>query len=147
MIPRARWVGPATVGFLAVLGLSLSPTVHDTSALYAGTTTPGVNALAGGSFSPGVAPPVTRTARGVNTQLSWPAVTFSSGTAPAYLVTRIQQDGTRTAVCTGADSPVFSGSLMTCVDRKPGAAALYTEQPVLVVGGQVTWSLPPSTPA
>ncbi|MEY2768040.1 MAG: hypothetical protein RI912_1703, partial [Actinomycetota bacterium] len=32
-------------------------------------------------------------------------------------------------------------------DRKPGAAVLYTEQPVLVVGGQVTWSLPPSTPA
>ena len=78
-----------------MLGLSLSPTVHDTSALYAGTTTPGANALAGGSFSPGVAPPVTRTARGVNTQLSWPAVTFSSGTAPAYLVTRIQQDGTQ----------------------------------------------------
>lgn len=130
-----------------MLGLSLSPTVHDTSALFVGTTTPGANALVGGSFSPGVAPAVTQTNRGVNVRLSWPVVTFSSGAAPSYLVTRIQQDGTTTAVCTGVDSPVVTGQSVTCSDRKPGAGSLYVQQPVLVVGGQVTWSLPPSTPA
>lgn len=146
-MPRARRAALVTAGLVLVAIDSLSPAVHDSSALWAATTSPGTNVLGGGSFSVPVAPSVSRVARGVNIALSWPAVSFSSGTEVSYLVTRIQADGSRVAVCTGADLPVFSGTSMTCTDKRPPAGSLYTEQPVLSVGGQVTWSLPPSTPA
>ena len=146
-MPRARWAALALAGLACVATDSLPPAVHDTSALFAGVTAPSSHALGGGQFSPGVAPPVTRSERGVNVFLSWPAVTFSSGAGPSYLVTRVQTDGARVSVCTGAESPVVSAGTVSCTDRKPPAGSLYSEQPVLLTGGQVTWSLPPSVPA
>lgn len=146
-MPRARWVALALAGLLGVAIDSLPPTVHDTSALFAGVTAPRSHRLGGGSFSPAVAPAVTRTARGVNVFLTWPAVTFSSGASPSYVVTRFQTDGTQVSVCTGADAPVVSAGTASCTDKKPQAGSLYSQQPVLLAGGQVTWSLPPSIPA
>ena len=146
-MPRARWAALALGGLLGVAVDSLPPTVHDTSALFAGGTTPRSHLLGGGRFSPAIAPAVTRTVRGANVFLAWPAVTFSSGAAPSYVVTRVQPGGAQVTVCTGADSPSLSAGTMSCTDKKPPAGSLYSQQPVLVVGGQVTWSLPPSIPA
>ena len=146
-MPRARWAALALAGLLGVAIDSLPPTVHDTSALFAGVTAPRSHQLGGGSFSPAVAPAVTRTARGVNVFLSWPAVTFSSGASPSFVVTRVQTDGARVTVCTGADTPVVSAGTVSCTDKKPPTGSLYSQQPVLLVSGQVTWSLPPSVPA
>ena len=146
-MPRARWAALALGGLLGVAIDSLPPTVPDTSSLFSGVTAPQSHLLGGGHFSPTVAPAVIRTARGVNLFLSWPAVTFSSGMAPSYVVTRVQPDGVLVTVCAGVDAPVVSAGTVSCTDKKPPAGSLYSQQPVLVVGGQVTWSLPPSTPA
>lgn len=105
------------------------------------------DSFAGGKFSPSVAPLITQKFRGVNDLLGWPAVTFSGTATVSYVVTRIEPNGTVTVVCTGADAPVVSGGSVTCTDRKAPKSSLYSEQPVILSAGSVTWSLTPSTPA
>ena len=100
----------------------------------------------GGSFSPRVAPAVTQRYKGVNDQLGWSAVTFTGGTTVTYLVTRIESGGATIPVCTGVNAPVTTGSTVTCTDRKAPKGSQYTEQPVILRAGTVTWSLAPSTP-
>ena len=103
--------------------------------------------FAGGTFSPAVAPVITQTFRGVNFQLGWQAVTFGGARPVTYLVTRIEPGGATVPVCTGVDAPVTSAGTVTCSDKKAPKGSLYTEQPVILVAGAVTWSLAPSTPA
>jgi len=128
------------------VGLLPRSAVRVTSALYLDSTTSPAHQFAGATFSPTVAPVVTHTPRGQDEVLTWAPVSASNGAAVTYVVTRIRL-GISTAVCTGTNLPTLNAGLMTCTDKKPGTGVLtYTEQPTVVRSGQVTWSLPPSTP-
>lgn len=143
---RARWVLTTAMVPLVAVATSLSPTVHGTSARFTGAMVSGQNAVAGASFVPQVAPVVQQSTHGQNVALTWQPVAVSGGATVSYVVTRTRA-GISTVVCTGADAPVLSSGMMTCTDRKPGSGTItYTEQPVVIRSGQVTWSLPPSTP-
>ena len=102
--------------------------------------------FSGGTFSPSVAPVIQQRFRGVNDLLGWSVVTFSGSTPVSYLVTRIEPGGAVVPVCLGADAPVTNGATVTCTDRKAPKGSLYSEQPVILNAGSVTWSLAPSVP-
>jgi len=96
-------------------------------------------------FSVPITPTPTVVRRGVNVHLSWNAVTISSGDAVRYLVVRHTPNAAPVEVCTGADSPVTSGTLVTCIDRKPSQTGAYSVQAhVVSSSGSTTWSLPAS---
>jgi len=96
-------------------------------------------------FSVPITPTPTVIRRGVNMHLSWQAVTISSGDPVRYWVVRQTPNATPVEVCTGADSPVTSGTLVTCIDRKPGQSGAYSVQAhVVSSSGTTTWSLPAS---
>lgn len=97
------------------------------------------------TFSVPVTPTPTAVRRGVNVHLSWQAVTISSGDVVRYLVLRHGTNSVSTEACTGADAPVTSGGLVTCIDRKPGSSGTYTVQAyVTTPAGATTWTLPAS---
>ena len=143
---RARWIVVVIIILVMVVGLLPRSAVRGTSALYSARITSSAQQFAGATFSPSVAPLVSHSPRGQDEVLSWAPVSVSSGLTVTYVVTRIRL-GISTVVCTGATTPVLTAGLMTCTDKKPGTGVItYTEQPVVVRTGQVTWSLPASTP-
>lgn len=108
------------------------------------STTRSFSATAG-SFSVAVTPTPTAIRRGPNVHLSWAAVTVSSGDIVNYRVMRTSPGLAAVQICTGADAPVTSGGVVTCIDRKPGATSTYTAQAYVVsTTGAETWSLTPS---
>lgn len=100
---------------------------------------------AGGSFNLAVTPVPSAVRRGPNVHLTWTAVTVSSGDTVHYRVMRTSPGLAAVQTCTGADTPVTSGGIVTCIDRKPGATSSYTVQAYVVSSTAVeTWSLPAS---
>lgn len=70
---------------------------------------------------------------------------MTSGDTVHYRVMRTSPGLTAVQTCTGADAPVTSGGIVTCIDRKPGSTSTYTiEAYVVSTTGVETWSLPPS---
>lgn len=106
------------------------------------------NRFSGASFSPSIAPVVTKSRVAKDVTLTWAAVTIRPGTTVTYSVVRYHNGSGPVAVCTGAAGPVLSTGTVTCVDQNvPSGSLTYSEQPVVITDGSVTWSLPPSTPA
>ena len=120
-----------------------------TLALFHGALPDNQHVLSAASFTPSVAPTITRSGVTATPVLSWSPVVLSSGATVSYTVTRIPKVGSPVAVCTGTDAPVLAGGIVSCTDRIHGANPndRYTEQPYLVRSGQVTWSLAASAPS
>ena len=116
-------------------------------AVFAGTRG-SVHTFAGATFSPAVAPVVTKTKSGKDNYLSWTAVSVRPGAVITYSVVRYRNGANPTAVCTGASAPVLSTGTVTCADTNPPNGSLtYSEQPTVTANGAATWSLSPSVPA
>lgn len=135
-------LGIAVVLFVPSVGASAL-------ALFHGSLPANQHVLAAASFSPAVAPTITRSGLAATPVLSWAPVVLSSGATVSYTVIRIPKVGSPVEVCTGADAPVLASGVVSCTDRVHGANPndRYTEQPYLVRSGQVTWSLAASTPS
>lgn len=118
-------------------------------ALFSGARGHGPSVLQGAHFSPAVAPVVSHVRVRSQVTLTWSAVTISSGATVLYRVMRIPVAGSPVEVCTGASAPVTTAGTVSCTQAIPGANNndTYTEQPYIAYLGQVTWSLPASTPA
>jgi hypothetical protein len=92
---------------------------------------------------------VSVTVGATSTSLSWSPVTFTGGGVVSYVVRRIAPNGSTVIVCTGADTPVLQADgFMFCIDRdSDGRRNLsYSQEPVVIRDGVITWSLTPSTP-
>lgn len=120
-----------------------------TFALFSGTRGHSPSLLHGAHFSPAVAPVVSHVRVRNQITLTWQAVTISSGATVLYRVMRIPVTGSPQEVCTGVSAPVTTGTTVSCTAAIPGANSndTYTEQPYVAYQGQMTWSLPASTPA
>ena len=142
-----RWAvrGALLVGCALAVPAGARATVAP--AVWARTLSSTPHSFSGGTFSPSVAPTITQKFKGANDQLGWSAVTFSGSATVSYVVTRSDPVNGTVIVCTGADTPVVNAGTVTCTDKKPPKNSLYSEQPVILVAGAVTWSLAPSTPA
>lgn len=144
---RGSWKRWLSLALASVALMQLPSTPPGTQAVFSNSLSGAVNQLAGAVFVPNVAPVVTKVKTGVNMKLSWPEVVTTSGATVTYLVKRISPGGTAVNVCTAVGSITVVAGVVSCVDKSAGASPSYTEQPVVVFNGQVTWSLPPSTPA
>lgn len=139
---RAFWVA-ACCAVLAVV------TPAGTLARFSGARGQTPTLFHGAYFSPAVAPVVSNVRVRNQITLSWSAVTVSSGATVHYRVMRIPVAGTPVEVCTGASAPVTTGGSVSCTEAIIGGnpTDTYTEQPYVSYLGQMTWSLPASTPA
>lgn len=124
----------------------LQPTFGSTNAMFSQTTNNQANQFAGATFSPTVASVVSLTSNANGISLSWSRVSVSSGVTVSYIVMRSTAGAPATQVCTGVDTPVQTGTSMTCNDASAvtGVPYTYTEQPVVLVSSTTTWSLPTS---
>lgn len=142
---RRQAVGLIAVALFAMAPRPSASTVSNTDSLYWARRPDVDHSFTGAVFVPSIAPVPTKTIRGVNAALQWNEVTVNSGAVVQYKVMRILTDGSSLEVCTGADVPITSGGIVTCMDRKPPTGTRYTEQPYIVGGAAVmTWSLSPS---
>ena len=133
---------------VAMLLLTCEAGLATVSTLIASTSTPSTSSFVGATFSPSVAPTVRAVRQGVNVELTWAPVRLG-GVAASYVVWRI--DGsTSTQICLGADAPALGSGIVSCRDRRAAQGGMptfmYSVQPVYLVGGTVTWSLPAGTP-
>ncbi len=144
---RKAWRQLITVA-VALMLLICEPGLATVSTLFASTSAPSTSSFVGAAFSPNVAPTVRAVRQGANVELSWTPVRLG-GVAASYVVWRI--DGsTSTQICIGADVPVLGSGIVSCRDRRVAQGGmptfLYSVQPAYLVGGTVTWSLPPGPP-
>ncbi len=128
--------------------LTLDAGLATVSTLFGAVGTPSTSSFVGATFSPNVAPTVLAVKQGANVELSWAPVRLGR-VAATYLVWRF--DGSMsTQICLGVDAPVLGARSVSCRDRRAAKGAtptfLYSVQPVHLVGGAVTWSLPPAAP-
>lgn len=81
---------------------------------------------------------------GATVSLSWPTVMLDDSRPTESRIMRTGSDGSLVEVCTQADVPVHLGGTDSCSDTTNAldVSYSYTQQPVLRVGGSVTWSVP-----
>jgi len=123
--------------------------VPATESVFVDSTPSSSNSFVGATFVPSVAPLVAVVVGTSSTTLSWSPVVFSGGGVVSYIVRRIAPNGSTVIVCTGADVPMPQpDGLMRCVDQDSGGRRnlSYSQQPVVVRDGTITWSLEPSVP-
>lgn len=146
------WGLRRTVGLLlascVLLSAARQPPIPETSGLISARLADAVQAVTGAAFAPSVAPVVSVTQVSTKASLSWPRVSISGAATVGYRVMRTTTVGS-VEVCSGANAPVTTGEVVTCFDETVSADASYsyTQQPILVRGGTVTWSRPPSAPS
>lgn len=119
-----------------------------TAALHSARLAASSHRFDGASFVPLVAPVVSPTITSGGTSLAWDRVVTSGGVDANYRVVRTDAGG-QVDVCGAPNTPALSGQKVTCLDTTAVADVTYTytEQPVLVRNGTLTWSRPPSTPS
>jgi CMP-2-keto-3-deoxyoctulosonic acid synthetase len=143
------WTLSAFMVVVVLLAPLWVPAVPVTESVFADSEPSTGNNFVGATFVPSVAPLVTVVVGASTTALSWSPVVFTGSEAVSYVVRRIAPNGSTVIVCTGADTPVLQADgLMHCVDREAAGRRnlSYSQQPVVVRNGTVTWSLEPSTP-
>jgi hypothetical protein len=126
------------------LGLIAASVLALPNALFAGSAPPATATISAAAFDASVSPTPTVKRRGRNNQLTWSAVTVSSGAEVRYIVLR-HRDGGDELTCVGSDSPVVFGGVASCTDRRSDRNDEYSVT-AYVVGptGSTTWSLPES---
>ena len=142
-----RTVGFCTIGcVLAISATEGSP--RTTFALHSARVTSASESFVGATFVPGVAPTVSVVLNQGAVSLSWTPVALSGGGNVQYRVSRTSATGS-VDVCTGADAPVATATIVGCTDRTVVADVEYTysEQPILVRQSTRTWSRPLSVPS
>ena len=127
--------------------ITLLSATSTSAALFSAESNVAVMRLTGAAFTSSVAPVPVPTLTPPSVALSWPSVTINSGAPISYLVERQGSDGSTANVCVGANSPVVSGTTVTCTDSSPKSSVTYSYRQTAQVlrNGLPTWTLGPST--
>lgn len=144
---RAQWALTVAAVLIAVTFSRIPPTVPGTSSLHSAIQTSATHSFVGATFTPTLAPVISKVKVNGNMNLSWTEVTTTSGIVVDYVVERISGQGTVTTICTAVGAITISLGVVRCTDGSPGAQPTYTQQPIVIRDSQTTWSRPASIPA
>lgn len=143
------WIGSTIVCIVTLLAPVQVPATSISDAVFHDRESSPVNHFGGAIFVPPISPMITVVHQRNSTTLTWSPVSITGGGVVTYVVRRFSPNGTSVIVCTGADSPALQlDGLVRCVDTGSGGRKnlSYSQQPVVVRNGVVTWSLEPSVP-
>ena len=131
---------------MAMISMTNSTTMARTYGVFSSPALENVHSFTGATFNPLVAPVASVAMSDGRVRLTWSAVSLSSGATVSYSVTRQSTSGSTSNVCTGINVPSTVNGVVSCVDDTAtvGETFSYTEQPVLLRSGLLTWSRPAS---
>ena len=131
---------------LVMVAMTGSASTARTYGVFNSSALNNVHSFAGATFTPLVAPVATVVMSDGRVRLSWPPVSLSSGAVVSYSVTRHAANGLTSPVCTGANMPISADGVVSCFDTTAtaGETYFYTEQPLLLRSGLLTWTRPVS---